>query len=236
MKKLYTILLLIVCACNLKAQSTDKKISFMIKGGINLANYQLTEPRIFIINDDTQFKNLVGFNLSALANAKIAQSLVLQFGLGFSQKGTIMQLEVDYLDQNLDFVGKGQEKFTRRITYLELPLNLIYCYKKLSLGAGPYLACAIVAKSIITPSNVRTFYQQEDTQIATYKSDLAIGNANNSIIRSLDFGVNFLADYKLKYGLSLGVNYGLGITKASKLPPVREGRNRVFSVLVGYSF
>ncbi len=236
MKKLFSILLITICACSVLAQSRDKKLSFMLKGGINLANYQVTEPRIFIINDDTQFKNLVGFNLSALANAKIAQSLVLQFGLGFTQKGSKMQTGLDFTDENGVFIGLGQDKFTHRITYLELPLNLIYSYKNVSLGAGPYLAYAIAAKSIFTPSNLRSFNQQNDAPNATYKSDLPIGNANNSIIKSLDFGVNFLADYKLKYGLSLGVNYGLGITKASKLPPVREGRNRVFSVLVGYSF
>lgn len=235
MKKLYTILLLTVCACNTKAQTPDKKFSFLFKGGINIANYRATEPNIFV-GDDTQFKNFVGFNFSALANAKISQPLGLQFGLGFSQKGTIMQLEVDYSDRNGYFIGKGQEKFTHRITYLELPLNVIYSYKNLSLGAGPYLAYAIAAKSIITPSNVRTFNQQEDTPIATYKSDLPIGNDDASVVKPLDIGVNFLADYKIKYGLSLGVNYGLGITKASKLPFVKDGKNSVFSILVGYNF
>lgn len=226
--------MLIVCAFYVKAQSPDKKFSFMIKGGINLANYQLTEPKIFLINNDFQFKNLIDFNLIALANAKIAQPFFLQFGLGLSQKGSKIKFNVNFRDEYNNYIGIGEENFIYRITYLELPLNLIYSYKKLLLGGGSYLAYAIAAKSIYTPSNLWSFYQLNSN--SAHKSDLPIGNDNNSIIKPLDFGFNFLADYKLNYGLSIGVNYGLGITKASKLPPVREGRNRVFSVLVGYSF
>lgn len=235
MKKLYSILLLTVCACNVIAQTPDKKFSFMLKGGINLANYQLTEPKIFIINDDTEYKNFVGYNFSALANVKITPSLSLQSGLGISQKGTKMQVSINFRGDVNEEIGTGVEKFRYRITYLELPLNLLFNYKKLCLGAGPYLAYALAAKSIIKPSNIRAF-QPEINPNTTIKSDIPIGNDDISIIKPIDFGFNFLADYKLKYGISLGINYGLGLTKASKLPLIRDGRNRVFSVFMGYNF
>jgi|GEM_PF-4200784 len=54
--------------------------------------------------------------------------------------------------------------------------------------------------------------------------------------KSKIFDFIFLADNKLKYDIPLGVNYGLGLTNANRLILISDGKNRVFSILVGYNF
>jgi hypothetical protein len=50
----------------------------------------------------------------------------------------------------------------------------------------------------------------------------------------MDYGANVLAGLELKNGLKLGLNYGLGLTNITNTG--ESAKNRVFSVVVGYSF
>jgi hypothetical protein len=229
MKKIYSILLICFGITAVWAQSPNKKFSFLVKGGLNISNYAVSEPKIYIIKDDFEDKNNLGFNVSAASNYKISNSVALQMGLGFSQKGYTQQFDVDLTLENEISLVKFREKMTQRIYYLEVPLNVLYNYKKFSFGLGPYLAYTITANS----TNAHAFSYPETRE---YKWDLKIGNDENSVVKPLDFGFNFLADYKLKYGISVGLNYGLGLTNASMLALGSDGKNRVFSILVGYNF
>ena len=235
MKKIYTVLLITLWISKLWAQSPDKKISFLVKGGVNFSNYAASESKIANnIND----KNLLGLNFGVAANYKLSNSIALQAGLGLNQKGNITQSEVQDSGPNGEKRDPFTTKFIQRVTYLELPINIVYNYKKLSLGVGPYLAYALDARSIYKSDRANFYDSQQQGFEGNYKmkQDIKIGNDETSMVKPFDFGLNFLANYELKYGVSLGANYGLGFTDASKLIFVREGKNRVFSMLVGYKF
>ena len=230
MKKIYTFLLVTSVIGNVYAQDSVKKVSFLVKGGVNFSNYAASESKkANNIND----KNLLGLNFGVAANYKLSNSIALQTGLSFNQKGYINQFEIEDRNEiNEDLGTTTIHKTTQRVSYLELPINAIYNYKKVSLGLGPYLAYAIKATSVFQMSKPVQGYSANHK----FESDMKIGNDKTSVVKPLEFGLNFLVDYEFKYGISIGANYGLGITNASKLIFVREGKNRVFSVLVGYKF
>ena len=234
MKKIYTFLLVTSVIGNVYAQDSVKKVSFLVKGGVNFSNYAASESKIV---NDINDKNLIGLNIGVFANYTISSSVALQLGLGVNQKGNSTQFGVEDSGPNGENWGTFTAKFIQRVTYLELPINIVYNYKKLSLGVGPYLAYAIDARSIYKTDRPN-YYEtgQGFNGNLKMKQDVKIGNDQTSIVKPLDFGLNFLANYELKYGITIGANYGLGITNASKLIFAREGKNRVFSVLVGYKF
>lgn len=231
MKKIYTFLLFASVIGNVYAQDSVKRVSFLVKGGVNFSNYAASETKL--VNDIGDDKSLTGLNLSVLGNYRISNNISLQTGLSFNQKGYVNQFEFEDRNENNEDLGTTSiHKTSQRVSYFELPINAIYNYKKLSFGLGPYLAYAIKATSIFQMSKTIQGYKANHK----IKQDIEIGNNETSIIKPFDLGLNFLANYELKYGISLGANYGLGFTNASKLIFVREGKNRVFSVLVGYKF
>ena len=128
MKKIYTVLLITLCISELWAQSPDKKISYLVKGGLNISNYAASESKI--VNDIGEDKSLTGFNLSALVNYRISNTFTLQAGLSFNQKGYINQFEVEDRGENNEYLGTTIiNKSKQRVTYLELHINAIYNYK-----------------------------------------------------------------------------------------------------------
>ena len=62
---------------------------------------------------------------------------------------------------------------------------------------------------------------------------------NNDNLKSVDFGVNFLAGYQLSSGLNFGAGYGLGLTNLTPTSTSStnvEQNNRVLSFTLGYAF
>jgi len=171
------------------AQSTDNaKISFALLGGINFQNLNGKT-----INGDKLTNDMMlGFHAGVNVQMPIAPEFCFQPGVLFSTKG-----------------AKLTNGSTSKLSYLELPLNLVY--KALlgnghfMLGFGPYLGYAISTSG---------------------------GN-----FKAFDAGGNIFAGYELAGGLFFQFNTQLGMIDINDGDPAYKSiKNTGFGLSLGYRF
>lgn len=171
------------------AQSTDNaKISFALLGGINFQNLNGKT-----INGDKLTNDMMlGFHAGVNVQMPIAPEFYFQPGVLFSTKG-----------------AKLTNGSTAKLSYLELPLNLVY--KALlgnghfMLGFGPYLGYAISTSG---------------------------GN-----FKAFDAGGNIFAGYELASGLFFQFNTQLGMIDINDGDPAYKSiKNTGFGLSLGYRF
>jgi hypothetical protein len=207
------------------AQSTDKaKTSFAILGGVNFQNLYGKD------NNGEKLKNdmIIGYHAGINIQIPIAPQFFFQPGLLFTAKGA----KNDY--------GSLTGKY--RISYIELPLNIVY---KASLGkgyfmigVGPYIAYGIVGKASI---------ENETTTIETdieFKNVVETGDHNDPYVKAFDAGGNIFAGFELECGLFLQLNGQLGMLKINPedkrteviLGDKLSAKNVGFGISLGYRF
>lgn len=241
MKKIYTFIAACLIASGAMAQvsgTTSSGLKYGVKAGVNFATIGLSGDDV---DDDVKdaLKSLTSFHVGAFVDVPVGTSFSVQPGLMLSGKG--------YKEEWED--GKNE----LNIMYLEIPVNAVYKIGGIYLGAGPYAAFAISAKlkGEDNSEEVEDTFSRANSKFSartqalpsakiseTYDEKLNIGNGEDDDIKGTDFGINLMAGYQLSSGLSIGVNYGLGL---SNIEPDTEGfdykaKNRVFSISVGFSF
>lgn len=137
---------------------------------------------------------------------------------------------------------------TKRLLYLELPVNLLYKQPlgpgKLIAGGGPYIAYGLGGKS---KGTIKFRHLDEPTYVEStvkFKNNTRPTSADpHSYYRPLDAGLNFILGYELNNGLCLNVNYSLGLTDISpSTGTLPDGtplyyetiKNSYFGLTVGY--
>lgn len=120
--------------------------------------------------------------------------------------------------------GKGSKfdvegvEFEFNTLYLDIPVNALAKFQagnagKFYIGGGPYLGFKLSSKVSVG---------DESEDIENWKST--------------DFGVNFATGFEFSQGLTLGVNYGLGLTNIIEGDDETTGKNKVFAISLGYLF
>ena len=181
-----------------------------IIAGFNLQNINGTNEFDKKLENDLLPGFHAGFNLLM----PIAPEIYFQPGVLFSTKGAKL--------------GGNEE---RRISYVEVPLNLVYRGQLgnnfVLLGLGPYAAFGIGGKYTI----------------AGVDNDLRFTNSiaiwDPRALRRFDAGANIFAGYELGIGLYLQLNAQMGLMKINPdilLPDARSWRNTGFGLSVGYRF
>lgn len=244
MKKIYTFIAACLIASGAMAQvsgTTTSGLRYGIKAGVNFATIALSGDDID--DEDKDFiKSLTSFQVGAFADIPVSTTFSIQPGLTLSGKGYKTEVDVEGFESDIDF----------NIMYLEIPVNAVYKIGGVYLGAGPYAAFAISGKmkgednsedfeDLLARGNnkfsARTQGLPGQAVAVGYDEKLEIGNGADDDVKGTDFGLNFTAGYLLNSGLSIGANYGLGL---SNIIPDSEGdgkaKNRVFSITVGFSF
>jgi hypothetical protein len=138
-------------------------------------------------------------------------------------------LERFSLQSGLSYTTKGALNSTFK--YFELPLSVLYHIPvkgvgSVFLGSGPYLGYGV---STPTPGIVLNDF----------------GNSLNDV-QNPDFGLNFLGGFCFNNGIFLNANYGLGLATLKNIgnylngfdenSPSINGRNRTFTISLGYFF
>lgn len=208
------------------AQSSDSKLKFGVKAGVNFANISISYDGDE--DDDSDTKAVTSFHFGGYADLSVSPAFSIQPGLTLSGKG--FKEEESYSEPGYSEEGKS----TTNVMYLEVPVNFVYKINDFYIGAGPYAAFALSGK------NKYEYTENDGGDITSEKEeeDVKIGNGEDDQLKGTDFGINFMAGYQLKNGINLGVGYGLGL---SNIYPGESSenykiKNRVFSVSVGYSF
>jgi hypothetical protein len=207
MKYLLTILLF---TFTISAYS-QQKWNYGFKFGGGITNQSISN------NDIISTNSIVTLSFAGFINYNLPNQWALQSGLGISNKGA-------------EIVEDGITT-TPKITYLDLPLNII---KKFNfpglgmyyLGAGGYIAHAVSGRyKFETPNSVTS-------------EKLEFGSSGD--VQKFDQGLNFTTGLELNNHLLFDVRYELGLKDISTYPQKDTGtnyiRNRLLTVSLGYIF
>jgi hypothetical protein len=200
--------------------------TFGIRGGINFQNINGKDQEGNKLSNDL----VTRFNIGVNAEILVGTDFYFQPGLLFTTKGA----------RNKQVV-LGQEIIsTVNLSYVELPLNLIYKpalgMGHLLLGFGPYVSLGVggIVKYEEGGSN-----QHQDVK---FKNEVQASDANDvAYFKPLDAGANLLVGYEFSNKLSFQLNTQLGLIKIN---PQYEGavddkssfKNTGFGVSLGYRF
>lgn len=195
--------------------ATAQKTSFGILGGVNFQNLNGKD------SDGDKLENTIkpGFHAGVNVQIPIVPDFYFQPGLLFSTKGC----------KNTE----SEEDMKINISYLELPLNLLY--KPLvgkghfMLGFGPYLGYGISGK----------IFYGNDSEDIEFKNKIETANGTFTL-KPFDAGANIFAGYELPAGIFFQLNTQLGLLS---IYPEYEGseneitlKNTGFSLSAGYRF
>lgn len=200
--------------------------SFGLRAGVNFQNINGKDEN----GDKLENDILTGFHIGANAEIPIGVDFYFQPGLLFSTKGA--KSEIDILGQPFNT--------TLKISYLELPLNLLYKpllgTGHLLLGFGPYLAFGVGGEATYEGGG------SSATEKIKFKKTVTSSDPIDVVyIRPMDGGLNMLAGYEFSNKVSLQLNTQLGILKIN---PEYEGasndqssaKNTGFGISLGYRF
>lgn len=179
---------------------------------------------------------LTGFHAGVTTSFPVGNDLELQTGLLFSQKGSKNNMGV------LPLKSSGDYNTTTRISYLELPLHLVfkpaYGSGYFLIGFGPYLAYGITGTQKTQYAHLPAMEQKVRFRNRITQSDQ--WSLEYSWYRGLDAGADIFVGYGFDNGLFFRLNGQLGLL--NMIPDVENDdhepvlKNTGFGVSVGYSF
>lgn len=188
---------LLVCITGLFAQKDDDKlVRFGVRAGFNYNKFYGDDFSGNKIKNDFQ----PGFHAGITADLLVTPTFFIQPALLYSMKGA----------KN----NSTSIKITQNISYIELPINLIFKPElgggRLLLGAGPYIAYGIAGKQKAKSGNTS---QEFDAKFKNTISGADYLNNSYFYAKPLDYGANALVGYELNNGFSIQVNGQLGLNK-----------------------
>jgi len=224
MKKIYLSIVLLMCVTVSFAQPF---VRFGFQAGVNFADIGLSGNDDLGLGDEDQ-KMTTSFQVGALADIMFSDGFSIQPEVKLSGKGT----KFSYEESEGGDTWEGTEKIN--LMYLEVPVNAVFKFGSLYLGAGPYAAYAISGKTKWEETYTSNEGGETVTETESESEDLELGSSEDDDFKSTDFGVNFLAGYQTGMGLGIGVNYGLGLANIFPGSDDIKGKNKVLSISLRY--
>ncbi|NCB08725.1 MAG: PorT family protein [Bacteroidia bacterium] len=222
-KKISIFLVLFLISSFIFGQLYEKP-SVAILGGINFQNLNGKD----LTGDKLENDLMTGFHAGVNVQIPVAPEFFFQPGLQLSTKGA------------KDKAGTITISSTYRLSYIELPLNLVYKGALgngfFMLGFGPYLAYGIGGKAIFETNSGTTKYEIK------FKNSFSSGNSQDiNYIRPFDAGGNIFFGYELEQGIFVQFNAQLGmlnISPENSLVPNDKTviKNTGFGLSLGYRF
>ncbi len=207
------------------AQGTDK-LSFGVLGGVNFQNLNGKN----ISGDKLENEMILGYHAGVNVQIPIAPQFYFQPGLIFSTKGA----QNNYSVLGVDFTS------TTKLSYIEMPLNLVYKAMLgngyFMLGFGPYIGYGIGGKVTTEGGDISLDQDIEFQNVVETSDDMTV-----PYYKALDFGGNIFAGYELSNGIFAQFNTQLGMVKINpeyKILSDDESivKNTGFGLSLGYRF
>ncbi len=200
---------LLIGASILVAAGVQGQTEFGLKAGVNFPTYSYADSDAL---SDT--KSFVSFYLAGYLDTRIASGLYLHPEVSLQGKGGKL-VEADWL---------GSGTVIQKTIWLDFPVNLLGKVPVGSIGnvfagAGPYIGFAMNGTNSYTDGGSAT----------------AVIIYDDNALKTVDYGVNFLAGFKLGKRASLNANYRLGLANVAGATYKWSDdiKNRVFSLGVG---
>lgn len=187
----------------LSSVAMQAQIGFGLLGGVNFQNINGKDSN----GDKLENGLLTGFHAGVNVNIPVAPDFWFQPGLLFSVKGAKNEFF------NPPLKAAGDYTTTTRLSYIELPLNLLFRPQlgngHLLLGFGPYLAYGISGKETTQLNSVSV------ERTVKFKNSVEgwIDLVENAYYRPFDAGANILFGYEFAMGAFVQLNAQLGLLK-----------------------
>jgi hypothetical protein len=217
--RLFSFVLILMLSASLAiAQSTDKaKISFAILAGVNFQNLNGKD-----VNGDKLVNDMIiGYHGGVNIQMPIAPEFFFQPGLLFTIKGA----------------KSSPSKTITKLSYIELPLNLVYKGALgngfIMFGLGPYIGYAIGGN--VTPDG-GSATDIEFKNVVETSDPLTV-----PYLKAFDAGGNIFAGYELASGIFIQLSAQLGMLKINPEYKVLTDdkssvKNTGFGLSLGYRF
>lgn len=208
MKKTFFITCIILLTFSLA--SSAQKTQVGIQGGITISDMSGTE------NERNHGKN-TGYRAGMLLDIPCGKSFTFQPSLSYVQKGNRQKRTTNEIVYN-------------ELRYAEIAMNVLYNLRSKStsffLGAGPTISFNVPSKRVTElGSGVES------------STDLLFGKTPDNDFRGMDYGVNFLAGFRLNNGLFLSGTYNMGLRNITTgNAEETEVKTSCLSIQVGYIF
>ncbi len=199
---------------------------FGLRAGVNFQNINGKDENGNKLENDI----LTGFNAGINVEIPVAPDFYFQPGLLYTIKGT----------KSTDVILGQTFNSTIKISYVELPLNLLYKpllgKGHLLLGFGPYVALGVAGKVTYTGSNSS---QSADIK---FQNTVKITDPNNVVyMKPMDAGANLIFGYEFSNKVSFQLNTQLGMLNinpeyASMPNDKTSAKNTGFGFSLGYRF
>lgn len=208
---LFAKLLLLFAILNAKSQN----LKFGAFAGATLGTQKQT---LFEGTTTLGSTSILGLTLGTTADIKIFKKFSLQLGLNFTQK----HFTVDSKPTNSTLIYWAGSPPVN-LYYIELPLNLLINLNPgkgmINMGIGSTLGYGFGGKY----------------KFPQGRENVIWGNSANANYKPFDFGLNLVAGYEFIKGLTLGLNYNIGLLNLS---PNNSSTVKInyLSFRVGYIF
>ena len=224
MKKLILILAVTTLVIGANAQS-----SFGIQAGANFASVK-SEDGGTTMTSDTK----VGFTIGILADIDFGNQVSFRPELNFIQKGG---------KQNETSTTNGftsNDEIDLALGYIQLSPNFVYNFNpgsaSIFIGVGPELSFGVGGKAKFKSTVTGPGLNESESGSVDVKFDGKENPSDDNLhLKSVDYGANILAGYKLANGAFISAGYTLGLANIS--PENNSSfKNRGFNVKIGYTF
>ncbi len=195
--------------------------SFIVKGGLTLANMTIKDKNVTYSED---FKSKVGFHAGIAVDIPLFAGLSFEPGAMFVTKG--YKLEKSTTVAGVTMKGEG----TMNLNYIDVPLNLKYTLNLGNLNVwgsvGPYIGIGINGKSkaSLTVGN--------DTK--KEEADIKFGSDDDDHLKMLDYGLGLGVGAEFNH-IILGLYYNIGMANLSNIDTDDYStKNGTFNITLGY--
>jgi hypothetical protein len=220
--------LFIVILCTGFFTAGNAQVSF----GIH-ANGLITGGKVEQFDISADHKSRFSWKFGTVADVTISENFGFMPQLNILNKGG--NLSVKWYDGEFDV----QTMSRPRLTYIELPLNLVYRSDGFFGGVGPVFSFGMGGKSNDTDifSQGGVVKNREETRYDVKFDGKKNGSETGDILhfKSFEFGANAIAGYTFNNGLFAQASFNLGISNIIA-DDRTSWKNNYFSVGVGYFF
>ena len=189
--------------------------SFMIKGGVSLAN-MLDKEEIATYSDDYSVNP--GFHVGAVIDLPISTFLSLESGFTCSTRGYTLNLDFDHFKRSIKM----------DLMYLDIPINLKVNFKikdkfKIFSTLGVYGGAGLIGNYVVKGDVFNEPF---------FRREFSWGNDMSDNVRRFDWGLTSGSGIEFK-SLLFGISYEFGLANISsyqEFGTVKSNRVLKFSV------
>lgn len=213
--------------------SSAAQVNWDVKAGLNYSNITAKDQD----GNKANTSSVPGIYVGLGVGIPLSSQFSLQPSLVYARRGFKQQGPASHISWG--------ENFEARVSYLELPVDLLYSLKigpgNLLLAAGPYLGYGTGGKWTTRGTVLIGDIVIDGNGDVKFQNDASYGDYGTYVYaRPWDYGAHFKIGYSLfnRYAISFDIQQGIADLQPrwADYRPASTVRNRAMGVSIGYTF